>query len=101
RVRAATAVAADDCPTSGFSTASNCKRDAPGGNMSFTLAAGGFLSGGWKTNSPRQLGQAIVCPTNAADVAIGRLQYGQLTAIRIACFPVATAPKDFSAAECR
>jgi hypothetical protein len=34
-------------------------------------------------NSPRQLGQAIICPVNAADVAIGRLQKGQVTANRI------------------
>src|SRR5207237_1615021 len=48
------------------------------------VMAGGVMAGGCSTNSPRQLGQAIVCPANAADVAIGRLQNGQFTAIRIA-----------------
>jgi hypothetical protein len=39
------------------------------------------------TNSPRQLGQATICPANADEAAIGRLQKGQLIAIRrdIAC----------------
>jgi hypothetical protein len=42
----------------------------------------GAMAGMVKTNSPRQLGQAIIWPANAGDVAIGRLQYGHGMASR-------------------
>jgi len=55
-------------------------------NSSLALTAGTF-AGGFQANSPRQFGQAMVCPANAADVAIERLQNGQSTATRISRYP--------------
>ena len=68
---AATAVAKDVGGSACSAAALNCRREALGGNKSLGLpAVWGVLAGGWKGNSPRQLGQAMTCPVNATDVAI-------------------------------